>query len=68
MGTEEADSAGSFNTFGDRQLKADVAADSIMFQRLRECGAVETASSEENTDMVPMGGSGYSVTLLAFHV
>lgn len=55
------DGSSGVNAFGDRQLKADVAADTVLFQKLRECGAVEIASSEENTAMVPMGGSGYSV-------
>mmetsp|Transcript_3452 Transcript_3452/g.9929 ORF Transcript_3452/g.9929 Transcript_3452/m.9929 type:complete len:305 (+) Transcript_3452:96-1010(+) len=59
IGSEDAD--GAVNIFGDRQLKADVAADEIIFRKLRECGAVETASSEENTSMEPMGGTGYSV-------
>jgi len=38
-----------------------VAADAIVFERMRECGAVETASSEEKPELVPLGGSGYSV-------
>ncbi len=41
--------------------QADVAADAIVFERMRECGAVETASSEEKPELVPLGGSGYSV-------
>jgi fructose-1,6-bisphosphatase len=59
------DGSSGVNAFGDRQLKADVAADTVLFQKLRECGAVEIASSEENTAMVPMGGSGYSVRRLS---
>ena len=52
---------GSTNTFGDKQLEADVQTDRIVFERLRASGAVETASSEESSDMLPMGGSGFSV-------
>jgi len=64
VGPEDADAgAGSsgLNAFGDQQLKADLAADTVMFRKLRECGAVQTASSEENTAMEPMGGTGFSV-------
>ncbi len=52
---------GSTNTFGDKQLEADVQTDRIVFECLRASGAVETASSEESSDMHPMGGSGFSV-------
>ena len=37
-------------------MQADVAADAIVFERMRECGAVETASSEEKPELVPLGG------------
>eukprot|EP00899_Mesostigma_viride_P001818 jgi/Mesvir1/11637/Mv00038-RA.1 len=52
---------GTTNTFGDKQLAVDVIADKIVFDALRESGLVATASSEELTDMVPMGGSEYAV-------
>ena len=52
---------GSTNTFGDRQLEADVQTDRIVFEHLRASGAVETASSEESSDMHALGGSGFSV-------
>ena len=54
---------GSRNTFGDKQLEADLQTDRIVFDRLRACGAVETASSEESSDMHALGGSGFSVRL-----
>ena len=45
-------------------MQADVQADDIVFQRLRDCKAVCTASSEEQTDMLDMGGRDYSVSLV----
>ena len=44
-------------------LQADVQADRIVFDKLRACGAVATASSEEQSDMLDMGGSGFSVCI-----
>ncbi len=52
---------GSTNTFGDKQLEADVQTDRIVFERLQASDAVETASSEESSDMHAMGGNGFSV-------
>ena len=59
--TPGATETGSTNTFGDKQLEADVQTDRIVFERLRASGAVETASSEESSDMHALGGSGFSV-------
>lgn len=56
-----AQEAGTSNIHGDKQLEVDKAADTIVFDKLRESGAVETASSEETSDMVKLGGSGFSV-------
>jgi Fructose-1-6-bisphosphatase, N-terminal domain len=53
--------AGTVNAFGDKQLVADVKADEIIFTALRQSGAVSVASSEEQTDMLSMGGEGFSV-------
>ena len=39
-----------------------MAADMLIFGKLQECGAVETASSEETTEMKPLGGQGFSVS------
>ena len=39
-----------------------MAADEIVFAKLRECPAVETASSEEQSEMLDMGGRGFSVS------
>ena len=39
-----------------------MAADMLIFGKLQECGAVETASSEETAEMKPMGGQGFSVS------
>lgn len=41
--------------------QADVAADRIVFDALRSCGAVARASSEETTDLQDLGGTSYSV-------
>lgn len=63
--------AGSTNSHGDSQLEVDKAADTLIFGKLQECGAVEIASSEETSDMVSMGGQGFSVrpiSLLVFDV
>ncbi len=59
--TPSVSETGTTNTFGDRQLEADVQTDRIVFERLCACGAVETASSEESPDMHALGGSGFSV-------
>lgn len=42
-------------------LQADIVADDVIFNHLRSCPAVETASSEERSDILPMGGQGYTV-------
>ena len=55
---------GTSNVHGDSQLELDVAADTLIFAKLRECGAVETASSEETSEMVSLGGQGFSVRLM----
>lgn len=53
--------SGSVNALGDKQLVADVEADSTIYAALRVSGAVETASSEERPEDHLMGGSGYAV-------
>jgi sedoheptulose-bisphosphatase len=50
-----------FNKFGDEQLAIDILANNVIFQNLKKCGSVETASSEETPIEDPMGGQGYSV-------
>ncbi|KAF6260023.1 hypothetical protein COO60DRAFT_939814 [Scenedesmus sp. NREL 46B-D3] len=62
----EFDQAGSTNSFGDDQLQADIHADEVIFKHLRSCPAVASASSEEQSDILPMAqqqqpGQGYSV-------
>jgi fructose-1,6-bisphosphatase len=42
-------------------VQADIVADDVIFNHLRSCPAVETASSEERSDILPMGGQGYTV-------
>lgn len=42
-------------------MQVDLVADDILFRRLRECGAVEMASSEEKPDEIHLGGKGFSV-------
>jgi hypothetical protein len=42
-------------------LQADLVADKIIFDSLRASNAVATATSEETSDMVDLGGQGYSV-------
>lgn len=44
-----------------RNMQVDVQTDEIVFRHLRECGAVKTASSEEQTECQDMGGNGFSV-------
>lgn len=46
---------------GDEQLAIDILANNVIFQNLRACGSVATASSEETPTEDPMGGKGYSV-------
>jgi len=58
---------GTVNDCGDSQIAADVAADTLVFDRLRSSspagssGAIATVSSEENTAERELGGSAYSV-------
>ena len=59
--TSDTAEAGSSNVHGDKQLEVDMAADMLIFAKLRECGAVETASSEETAESVELGGHGFSV-------
>lgn len=59
--TASTGETGTSNLLGDKQLVADVAADSCVFEELRACGAVELASSEEQPVDTELGGSGYSV-------
>ncbi|KAL4426692.1 hypothetical protein ABPG77_004748 [Micractinium sp. CCAP 211/92] len=59
--TASTSETGTSNLLGDKQLMADVAADSCVFEELRACGAVELASSEEQPVDTELGGSGYSV-------
>ena len=46
---------------GDEQLAIDILANNVIFQNLRNSGAVATASSEETPTEDSMGGNGYSV-------
>jgi sedoheptulose-bisphosphatase len=46
---------------GDEQLAIDILANNVIFQNLKNSGAVATASSEETPTEDPMGGKGYSV-------
>lgn len=46
------------NTFGDQQLALDVAADGVLMEALRGCGAVHTVSSEETPVEVVMNEGG----------
>ncbi|CAB1107984.1 unnamed protein product [Ectocarpus sp. CCAP 1310/34] len=52
-----ASKAGTDNAFGDEQLDVDLAADEIIFQEFKSCGAVAVAASEEKPVEAPMGGS-----------
>lgn len=45
-------------------MQIDVKADDMIFHNLRACGAVATASSEEQADEHDLGGQGYSVPVL----
>ena len=46
--TASCDKMACFNEFGDEQLAIDILANNVIFQNLKACGAVATASSEEN--------------------
>jgi len=59
--TASCDKMACFNEFGDEQLAIDILANNVIFQNLKNSGAVATASSEETPTEDPMGGSGYSV-------
>jgi hypothetical protein len=53
-------------------LQADIHADEIIFKHLRSCPAVASASSEEQSDILPMAqqqqpGQGYSVSTTTKH-
>ena len=43
-------------------LQIDVESDEVVFNHLRSCGMVKTASSEEQTECQDLGGQGYSVS------
>lgn len=58
---DAASITGTTNSFGDQQLQADVRADLFLYDCLQQCGAVETASSEEQTDEKDLGGEGFTV-------
>lgn len=45
--TASCDKMACFNEFGDEQLAIDILANNVIFQNLKACGAVATASSEE---------------------
>lgn len=45
--TASCDKMACFNEFGDEQLAIDILANNVIFNNLRQCGAVATASSEE---------------------
>lgn len=52
-----ASKAGTDNVFGDEQLDVDLAADKIIFEEFKRCGAVGVAASEEKPVEAPMRGS-----------
>ncbi len=43
-------------------LQVDVESDKVVFDHLRSCGTVKSASSEEQTECQDLGGQGYSVS------
>ncbi len=43
-------------------VQVDVESDKVVFNHLRSCGMVKTASSEEQTECQDLGGQGYSVS------
>ena len=45
--TASCDKMACFNEFGDEQLAIDILANNVIFQNLKACGSVATASSEE---------------------
>jgi sedoheptulose-bisphosphatase len=58
--TASCDKMACFNEFGDEQLAIDILANNVIFQCLKDCNAVATASSEETPVEDPIGGTGYS--------
>jgi len=59
--TPQCEVMGSMNSFGDEQLNVDILCNEAIFKKLRDCGCVETASSEEVPTEEAMGGEGFSV-------
>ncbi|KAG2494223.1 hypothetical protein HYH03_007579 [Edaphochlamys debaryana] len=53
--------SGGTNAFGDNQLEVDVAVDRLIFERLASCSAVQGAASEEQPELKPLPGRGYTV-------
>ena len=43
-------------------LQVDVESDEVVFNHLRSCGTVKSASSEEQTECQDLSGQGYSVS------
>eukprot|EP00912_Choanoflagellata_sp_UC4_P000908 UC4_evm1s562 len=60
-GDFSTDAAGMHNTFGDKQLNADLAADAIMFRWLKSTALVDCAASEESPEEISCGGENFSV-------
>eukprot|EP00752_Nemacystus_decipiens_P002038 g1953.t1 len=61
-----ASKAGTDNAFGDEQLDVDLAADKIIFDEFKRCGAVGVAASEEKPVEDPMGGSSEKLYSVGF--
>ncbi|KAG2422629.1 hypothetical protein HXX76_010410 [Chlamydomonas incerta] len=53
--------SGTSNAFGDNQLEVDVQVDRLIFDRLASCSAVQGAGSEEQPEIKPLPGQGYTV-------
>eukprot|EP00743_Colponemidia_sp_Colp-15_P001185 GILK01001303.1.p1 GENE.GILK01001303.1~~GILK01001303.1.p1 ORF type:complete len:303 (-),score=48.72 GILK01001303.1:109-1017(-) len=60
--TASVSPVGATNLFGDEQLAIDIICDHVLFKRLRNCPSVYGASSEEQPELLPLGGSGYVVS------
>ena len=59
--TASCDKMSCYNDFGDQQLAIDLLADDLLFQNLGASGQVASASSEENPEILFLGGNDYSV-------
>lgn len=64
--TTSTDTVGSSNKFGDKQLVADLMAESIIHSQLQQCRHVSVISSEENPEETVLSNDPKAVFSVAF--